>query len=78
MSDQRVIASSDDEILSFRYTNWQGKTAVRHVRPLDIWFGYSEYHKEKQWFLKAIDIEKDAIRDFAFADIKQFKPIGGA
>ncbi|WNT48162.1 hypothetical protein SPLA5a_PHROGS00079 [Salmonella phage SPLA5a] len=37
-----------------------------------MWFGSTEYHKEPQWMIKAYDVEKDAIRDFAVNDIVEF------
>lgn len=59
--------------LKFEYTNWQGKTAIRIVKPIEIWYGKTEWHPEEQWFLKAIDIEKDVERNFAFKDIIKFE-----
>ncbi|MGR9169637.1 WYL domain-containing protein [Rhizobium sp. KDH_Rht_773_N] len=59
----------DGRELSFRYTNWRGETAHRTVVPVEIWFGKTEWHPKEQWFLKARDVEKGEIRDFAFLDI---------
>jgi predicted DNA-binding transcriptional regulator YafY len=58
--------------LKFDYINWEGKRAVRTVIPIKIWYGKTEWHKTKQWLLKAHDIEKDADRDFAVKDILKF------
>ncbi len=58
--------------LVFKYTNWEGKTAVRKIQPIEIWYGKTEWHPEEQWFLKAIDVEKDAERNFALKDIIKF------
>lgn len=58
--------------LVFEYTNWEGKTTVRKVQPIKIWYGHTEWHKEDGWLLKAIDVEKDAERDFAIKDILRF------
>lgn len=64
---------SEFRTLTFFYKNWRGEQGYRTVKgvPL-IWYGNTEYHKEDQWFLKAYDVEKDAIRDFALADIVEF------
>lgn len=35
---------------------------------MEIWYGTTEYHTQPQWFLKAQDHQKQAIRDFALAD----------
>jgi predicted DNA-binding transcriptional regulator YafY len=58
--------------LKFVYTNWQGETAERSVIPIKIWYGKTDFHPKEQWFLKAIDVEKNAQRDFALKDIKSF------
>ena len=58
--------------LVFKYTNWEGKTAVRKIQPIEIWYGKTEWHPEEQWFLKAIDVEKDVERNFALKDIIKF------
>lgn len=54
------------------YTNYRDETAERVIEPISIWFGSTEWHKEEQWLLKAIDIEKNAERDFALKDIKKW------
>jgi predicted DNA-binding transcriptional regulator YafY len=59
-------------VLTFDYKNWEGKREVRNVTPIKIWFGETEFHKEKQWFLKALDLDKNAERDFALKDIIKF------
>lgn len=63
---------NDSKTLSFEYTNWEGKTAVRKVIPVKLWYGKTEYHPKEQWLLKAIDVEKNAERDFAVKDIIKF------
>lgn len=37
-----------------------------------FWYGESDYHKGLQWFIKAHDADKNAIRDFAVLDILEF------
>lgn len=63
--------------LKFVYRNWQGETREREVVPIQIWYGHTDYHKEDQWFLKALDIGKDAERDFALKDIQKFLSLQG-
>lgn len=36
--------------------------------PKEIWYGVTDWHTTKQWFLKAYDIDKGAWRDFALKD----------
>jgi len=54
------------------YTNWKGKTAKRTIIPQKVWFGYTDWHKDDQWLLKALDVSKDAERDFAMKDIQEW------
>lgn len=58
--------------LAFEYTNWEGKNAIRKIQPIEIWYGKTKWHPEEQWLLKAIDVEKNAERDFALKDIIKF------
>lgn len=58
--------------LRIEYTNWRGETSVRTILPIKIWFGSTEWHPGKQWLMRALDIDKDAERDFALTDIKKW------
>lgn len=54
----------------FRYKNWKGVTAPRRVFPIEVFYGVTDYHSDKeQWFLRATDIDKGAERCFAMNDI---------
>jgi len=54
------------------YKNWRGETAERHILPIRIWFGQTEWHPNDQWFLTALDLDKKVERDFALKDIEQW------
>lgn len=58
-----------DHALSFYYFNYQGKYSQRLALPLRVAFSCTPYHKKPQWLLEAWDIEKDALRTFAMADM---------
>ena len=58
--------------LKFKYLNWEKKTAIRTVKPIKIWYGETQFHPQKQWFLKAFDLDKKEERDFAMKDIIKF------
>lgn len=60
-------------IVTFTYTNHRGETAQRRIVPGDLYFGSTEFHPERQWLLKAFDMDKLTIRDFAMKDIKDWK-----
>ena len=51
------------------YTNWKGERRWRRVLPRKLWYGMTNYHREPQWFIRAVDLEKNATRDFALRDI---------
>lgn len=53
----------------FTYTNWRGRTSLRHAIPYHIWFGVSSFHPRAEWFLAAFDIDKMEQRDFALSGI---------
>jgi hypothetical protein len=40
------------------YTNWKGERRPRTIVPLRVFYGRSEFHQEPQWFIHAIDMEK--------------------
>jgi hypothetical protein len=54
------------------YTNWRNETSERHIIPLRVWFGSTKWHKEGQWLLTALDVDKQAERDFALKDIQKW------
>jgi predicted DNA-binding transcriptional regulator YafY len=58
--------------LRMRYKNWEGKTAVRVVMPIKLWYGKTKWHPKEGWLLKARDLDKDAERDFSVKDIIKF------
>ncbi len=54
------------------YTNWKGETRQRKILPISIEFKSTPWHKEEQWILNALDIEKNEERNFAMKDIKKW------
>lgn len=55
--------------LTFLYRNHRGEVAQRRVWPNSLYYGSSGWHPEPQWFLHAVDLDRDAVRVFAFRDI---------
>jgi predicted DNA-binding transcriptional regulator YafY len=55
--------------VSIYYRNHRGETSWRHIAPQKIWWGETEWHKGRQWLLQAWDLDKNAMRDFALADV---------
>lgn len=61
-----------EQIVQIIYTNYRWETDTRDIMPIKIWFGKTERHPEDQRFLDAIDISKNALRNFAIKDIKSW------
>jgi len=55
------------------YTSWKGETRWRQVKPKSIYFGATQYHPDPQWLMKALDLEKNKVRDFAMHDIQEWR-----
>ena len=64
---------NNEKEVNILYTNWKGITRWRKIIPLNIEFKATNWHKDKQWILNAIDIEKNEERGFAIMDIKEWK-----
>ena len=61
----------ESQPVTLTYTNWKGETAQRRIIPHRIWWGSTEWHPEPQWLLTALDVDKQADRDFALKDFGQ-------
>lgn len=63
-----LLRLRDPVIFTADYSNWRGETRKRVVRPIEYWLGETQWHNQPTLFLKAIDLEKDAMRDFSVMD----------
>jgi predicted DNA-binding transcriptional regulator YafY len=63
------------ELVEVDYVNHRGERAWRRIVPQMLWFGVSDWHEEKQWFMRAWDEEKSAVRDFSMMDVKSWRPV---
>lgn len=63
----------EDRVVVIAYTNWRGEHGERRVVPHRIWYGSTEWHPEPQWMLDAHDLDRDADRSFAMADIHTWR-----
>lgn len=69
-----VIARAvNDNTFKIEYTNYKGERAIRTIIPCCVWFGATKYHKDYQFLLNALDVEKNEQRDFAMKDIHSVK-----
>ena len=58
----------EKRIVKILYTNWKGETKYRNIIPKSIEFKSTEWHKEEQWILNALDVDKNADRAFAIKE----------
>ncbi len=53
---------------SCRYRNWRGEVSTRRLEMREIHYGSTEWHPEPCLLLRALDLDKNALRDFRVAD----------
>lgn len=73
----------DPRTVCIDYTNYKGKRRSRRIKPEEfsgrflLRFGTTPFHKEPQWLLEAIDVEKGP-RTFAMKDIHSWRRLPDA
>ena len=56
------------------YTNYRGERSLRRVQPLGgLAWSASPEHEEPQWLLECWDLDKQAHRTYAMADIHSWR-----
>ncbi|MGD6876878.1 hypothetical protein [Bacillus infantis] len=55
--------------LIFDYVNWKGIKGRRRVIAESITFKSTDFHKEEQWIMMALDMDKQETREFAMKDM---------
>lgn len=58
--------------LYFLYRNHEGKVATRRVTSPNVYHGCTRHHPEPQWLLRAFDLDRQAMRDFALRGVLAF------
>ena len=64
----------DGKMVIIAYTNHSGETSIRTITPLELYWGSTKWHPQKQWLLRANDHGKEAERTFAWKDIHFNRP----
>jgi predicted DNA-binding transcriptional regulator YafY len=64
------------KILTIHYTNHRGESGMRRIVPSAIRFGRTEWHTREQYLIDAFDVDKQAMRTFAVAEITAFGDSG--
>jgi len=62
----------EKQMIRILYKNYKGEVAYRTIIPKSIDFITTKWHPEEQWILTAFDIDRNADRGFAIADIKEW------
>lgn len=57
------------DVIHFNYTNYKGERSHRRAVVRKIYEGSTEWHPEYQWLIEAFDINKNAMRTFAYRDM---------
>ena len=55
---------------SFFYVNYKNEREERTVRFCGLDFGHNDWYADPQWFMRTIDVKRNASRSFAFAKIE--------
>lgn len=63
---------SQRNVVTFRYTNSEGRSRVRTVEPFFLWYGPTPKHPSYQFLLRARDVETGLIRDFVMRKISEW------
>lgn len=58
-------------LVDILYKNHKWETAWRTIQPQSLWYGFTKWHPENQWFIKGIDVAKRVERDFAWKDVQE-------
>ena len=67
---KKDMSTVADRKIVIAYTNYRGERSIREIVPEKIWFGSTEWHPGQQWLMRAYDLQKRSIRDFALADME--------
>lgn len=63
-----LIALKEPLEFSCEYKNWRGEVSRRRLVAIEFWHGSTKWHPDPGLMLKAIDLGKNAERDFRCAD----------
>jgi len=64
-----LIALKSPVEFECEYRNWRGEVATRRLRAIAFWYGSTAWHPTPGLMLRAVDLDKNAERDFAVADL---------
>ena len=56
-------------------TNWRNERSIRRIKPLSLQWRKTKWHPDPKYMLKALDLDKNEIREFAMKDIHCWSPV---
>lgn len=70
-----MINIKKGNLITFDYTNWRGEQGHRKAIVQEFSYGSNEYHKEPQFIMLALDVDKLQYRTFTTKDMSNVKVI---
>ena len=64
-----------NENVKILYKNHRNEVAWRPVKPLRFYFGKTDFYPDPQWIVHAIDLDKNAFRDFALTNVLEWSKV---
>ena len=64
--------ATEPRAVGIEYRNHRGEVDWRRIVPERIWYGSTQWHTTNQWMLRAFDLDKNEVRDFALCDITEW------
>ena len=68
-----TFLNHDGRDMQFVYTNHRGEVSERTVTPHKIYFAETKWHSPAQWIMHAHDHQKEQVRDFAMAQMRDVR-----
>lgn len=63
---------ASEKSVRFAYVNHRKEREWRWVTPLELTYGFTQWHTEPQWLLRAWDHNRGAERTFAVKDMEHW------
>lgn len=73
-AERRRLRKLSAKYVVIDYTNWRKQRRSRKIVPISVRFGSSDYHREPQWLLQALDLETGKEKEFSMKDIHSWRP----
>lgn len=71
MHPENLILDKGRQVTIF-YKNYREELKEYLIIPHNMWFGRTDFHPgEEQWFIRATDVNRNVVRDFAWLDVQE-------